>query len=217
MVYSELTLQIEDAAVPELHAAINAMTGLYVHSFGRGMKVYKEGEPVANLGSRHRIDHDPGTHGIGHVRMATESAEDINAAHPFVSPFYSDLSMVHNGQFTNYYNLRRSLESKGAVFNTLNDSEAASHLLACTMNKNGGDLEGALAYALEQLDGIFCIVAATSHQLGFVRDRLGVKPLLYFEDDGMRLFGSEQIEFTHLFPDACADEVEPGEVRVWDI
>ena len=82
---------------------------------------------------------------------------------------------------------------------------------------NGGDLEAALRYALEELDGIFCIIAATSTQIGFVKDRMGIKPLLLFENGGTTLFGSEQIEFTTLFPDAFAEEMEPGEVRVWNI
>lgn len=217
VVFVELTLKMDRDNIPKLHKEINSMDGFYVHSIGQGMKVYKDGGLIENLVKNHKIDIGSVTHGIGHVRMATESAEDINAAHPFVSPFYPELSIVHNGQFTNYFNLRRSLESKGALFKTLNDSEAASHLIAYAMMNNGGDLEAALRYALEELDGIFCIIAATSTQIGFVKDRMGIKPLLLFENGGTTLFGSEQIEFTTLFPDAFAEEMEPGEVRVWNI
>lgn len=217
VVFAEFGLKIDENIIPKLHAAINLVDGLYVHSFGKGMKAYKDGGLIDNLLNHQKIDRGTGTHGIGHVRMATESAEDINAAHPFVSPFYSDLSVVHNGQFTNYFNLRRKLENKGAEFKTLNDSEAASHLVAYAMMKNGGDLEDALKYASEELDGLFCIIAATSKQIGFVKDKLGIKPLLLFENDDMTLLGSEQIEFTSIFPDVCAEEMDPGEVRVWNI
>jgi hypothetical protein len=217
VVFYEAELNIAEADITKLHEAINLVDGLYVHSFGRGMKVYKDGGLINNLINHQKIDKGLATHGIGHVRMATESAEDINAAHPFVSPFYPDLSIVHNGQFTNYFNLRRSLENKGANFKTLNDSEAASHLLAYRMLKNGGDLEEALNYASEELDGIFCIIAATSRQIGFVKDKLGIKPLLLFQKDEMTLLGSEQIEFTALFSDVYAEEMDPGEVRVWNI
>ena len=177
-VFSEMILEMEESAFPKLHESINRLNGLCVHSIGKGMKVYKDGGMLDNLVKNHPISRGYATHGMGHVRMATESAEDINAAHPFVSPFYPELSIVHNGQFTNYFNLRRKLESKGAIFKTLNDSEAASHLIAYAMMKNGGDLEEALKYALEELDGIFCIT---------------------------------------LFPDVYAEEMEPGEVRVWNI
>lgn len=215
--FVELNLTMDPQNIPRLHQAINSTDGLYVHSIGRGMKVYKDGGTVNRLVHNHKIDTSPATHGMGHVRMATESAEDINAAHPFVSPFYPELSIVHNGQFTNYFNLRRSLESRGVLFKTLNDSEAASHFLAYAMKKNGGDLEGSLHSALEELDGIFCIIAATPTQMGIVKDKMGIKPLLLFEKDGITLLGSEQIGFTTIFPDVYAEEMEPGEVRVWNI
>ncbi len=217
VIFSELQLAIDDNDIPLLHAAINSIEGLYVHSLGKGMRVYKDGGTILDLNNNHKIISPIATHGLGHVRMATESAEDINAAHPFVSPFYPDLSIVHNGQFTNYFNLRRYLESKGAIFKTLNDSEAASHLIAYAMRENGGDLEDALRMAGEELDGVFCIIAATAQQIGFVRDKLGIKPLLLFEKDGLTMLGSEQIEFTALFSDVYAEEIEPGEVRVWNI
>ncbi|AGL02290.1 glutamine amidotransferase [Desulfoscipio gibsoniae] len=217
VVFADLKLVIDRDHLAGLHAAINSRDGLYVHSLGRGMKVYKDGGTITNLTKHHIIENCHGTHGLGHVRMATESAEDINAAHPFVSPFYPELTIVHNGQFTNYFNMRRYLESKGAIFKTLNDSEAASHLIALAMRQNGGDLKDALHFALEEMDGIFCIIAATSNQIGIARDKLGIKPLLLFEKEGITLIGSEQIEFTAVFPDVYADEIEPGEVMVWNI
>ena len=45
--------------------------------------------------------------------MATESGVDIKSAHPFWGYPFSDVSVVHNGQLTNYWNNRRVLENKG--------------------------------------------------------------------------------------------------------
>jgi glutamine phosphoribosylpyrophosphate amidotransferase len=213
----EFELTMAETEVEALHTAINATSGMTVHSVGNGIKVYKEGGYLNDLLAKHTIDHTPCRHGIGHVRMATESAEDINAAHPFVSPFYPGLAMVHNGQFTNYFKLRRFLESKGATFKTMNDSEAASHLIAYAMRENGGDLEAALKYASENMDGIYCIIASTENQIGFVKDQLGIKPLLVVEADDYILLGSEQIEFNIMDEEVFAVEMEPGEVRVWDL
>ena len=217
IVFTDVNISINEIDIPKLHMQINMTDGLYVHSFGKGMKIYKDMGTTENLINSHKIDNNIATHGLCHVRMATESAEDINAAHPFVSPFYPDLAIVHNGQFTNYFNMRRFLESKGAKFKTLNDSEAASHLIAYLMKNNGGDLEDALNKALDELDGVYCIIAATPNQIGVVKDKMGIKPLLYFEKDGITLLGSEQIEFTAVFPDVYAKEMEPGEVRVWNV
>lgn len=217
LIFSEIRLEIPEEDIPKLHEAINKVPGLTVHSIGKGMKVYKEGGLIGNLIKNNTIECGSATHGIGHVRMATESAEDINAAHPFVSPFYPNLSIVHNGQFTNYFNMRRFLEAKGATFKTMNDSEAASHLIAYAMRENVGDMKAALEYAFEVMDGVFCIIAATSTQMGFVKDKLGIKPMLLFETDNLVMFGSEQIEFTAIADDVFADEMDPGEVRVWNI
>ena len=214
---AEFEVAMNEDKVADLHTAINAVSGLAVHSIGKGIKVYKEGGYLDDLLAKHTIDETPCKHGIGHVRMATESAEDINAAHPFVSPFYPELAMVHNGQFTNYFKLRRFLESKGAKFKTMNDSEAASHLIAYAMRENGGDLEAALKYASVEMDGIFCIIASTETQIGFVKDQLGIKPLLVVEAEDYILLGSEQIEFNVMSDEVFAVEMEPGEVRVWNI
>lgn len=215
--FAEYELDMPEESIKELHKEINNIDGLAVHSIGNNIKVYKEGGLVKNLTNKHNITKQECRHGIAHVRMATESAEDINAAHPFVSPFYPELAIVHNGQFTNYFNMRRFLESKGAKFKTMNDSEAASHLIAYAMKENGGDLEVALKYAAQEMDGIFCIIASTPTQIGFVKDKLGIKPLLLVESDEFIMFGSEQIEFTALIDDVFAEEMDPGEVRVWNI
>lgn len=213
----EFVIDVPKEKVKKLHITINNDSDFAVHSLSDNFKVYKEGGAITNLTSNYSLDKFMCRHGIGHVRMATESAEDVNAAHPFVSPFYPELAIVHNGQFTNYFNMRRFLEAKGAKFKTLNDSEAASHLIAYFMQENGGDLQDALTKAGDYMDGIFCIIAATPTQMGFVKDKLGIKPMLVAETDDMVMLGSEQIEFSAIDDNIFADEMEPGEVCVWSV
>lgn len=213
----EFAVDMDPEKIKALHEKINSDEELDVHSISSHFKVYKEGGFIENLTGRYELKNYMCRHGIGHVRMATESAEDVNAAHPFVSPFYPELAIVHNGQFTNYFNMRRFLESKGAKFKTLNDSEAASHLIAYAMTLFDGDLQKALEYAGDQMDGVYCIIASTPTQMGFVKDKLGIKPLLVAETDNYVMLGSEQIEFTAIDGHIFANEMEPGEVRVWNI
>lgn len=213
----EFTIDMAEADIQPLHREINSDEDMAVHSISDHFKVYKEGGLIRNLTDRYQMKGSCCRHGIGHVRMATESAEDVNAAHPFVSPFYPELSIVHNGQFTNYFNMRRFLEAKGARFKTLNDSEAASHLIAYAMQLFDGDLEKALKYAGSEMDGVYCVIAATPTQLGFVKDKLGIKPLLVAETDDCVMLGSEQIEFNAIGENIFASEMEPGEVRVWNV
>ncbi|MEW5725402.1 MAG: glutamine amidotransferase, partial [Thermodesulfobacteriota bacterium] len=171
-----------------------------------------------DLERRHQITAGACTHGLGHVRLATESVENINLAHPFTSYLLPDLALVHNGQFTNYFNTRRRMEAQGVRFKTTNDSEMAAHFLAWEIKENGRDLEGAMRQAQERLDGVFTIIASTDDQVGAFRDCLGWKPVLYYErDDGSILLGSEQIALTPIVADVYATELEPGGVKVWSV
>lgn len=214
--FFDAMLSMDAERCPELHRAIDAHPKLCVHSIGQRLTVYKDQGTSADVQKRHKISSGLGSHGIGHVRLATESAEDINAAHPFTSPLAPEMAMVHNGQFTNYFNMRRFLESKGVRFKTQNDSEMAAHFLAWRIGQ-GDSLEQALGAALEELDGVFTILAATPTQMGFVKDKLAIKPLLVYESPDAVVFGSEQISLTPLFPDVFADEMDPGTVRVWNV
>ena len=80
------------------------------------------------------LDKLVGTHAIGHARMATESGVDIKSAHPFWGYPFSDVSVVHNGQLTNYWNNRRALEKKGMRFMSECDSEL-NRCLYCSKNE----------------------------------------------------------------------------------
>jgi glutamine phosphoribosylpyrophosphate amidotransferase len=202
--------------ISRLHWDIDSNPKLCVHSLGKQIKVYKDQGSAEDLASAHEIVAGTCTHGIGHVRLATESVENINFAHPFVSYIYPELSLVHNGQFTNYFNMRRKLENLGIRFKTANDTEMAAHFIAYEMQEKGQDLEGALNAALDTFDGIFTILVATGDQIGAFRDRLAFKPVVIYEgEDGSVLFGSEQISLTPIISDVYATEMEPGGVKVW--
>lgn len=216
--FYEASLDMDKDDIQRLNWDIDTHPQLCVHSLGQHIKVYKDQGSAEDLKRRHEIRVGTCTHGIGHVRLATESVENINFAHPFVSYIHPNLSLVHNGQFTNYFKIRRALESKGVRFKTANDTEMASHFIAYQIKEKGQDLEGALHKALDTFDGIFTILAATTDQIGAVRDRLAFKPVVIYEaEDGTVLFGSEQIALTPIIPDVYATEMEPGGVKVWSV
>ena len=216
--FYEASIDMDAARISDLNWAIDSHPELCVHSLGRQIKVYKDEGSAAELQKCHKIPAIRGSHGIGHVRLATESVENINFAHPFTSYLYPELAIVHNGQFTNYFNMRRRMASWGVRFKTNNDSEMAAHFLAYQMKEKGVDLEEALHLGLETFDGVFTILASTSGQVGALRDRLGIKPMLFFETEGATvLFGSEQICLTPIVSDVYASEMDPGGVKVWSV
>jgi glutamine phosphoribosylpyrophosphate amidotransferase len=216
--FYEASVDIDAPRLSDLNWDIDSHPELCVHSLGRRLKVYKDEGSAEELQNRHKIPPIKGTHGIGHVRLATESVENINFAHPFISYIYPELAIVHNGQFTNYFNMRRRMESWGLRFKTNNDSEMAAHFLAYQMKEKGKDLEEALHLGLETFDGVFTLLVSTTDQIGALRDRLGIKPMLFFEKDGTTvLFGSEQICLTPIVSDVYATEMDPGGVQVWSV
>ncbi len=216
--FFEASVDMDETQVTQLHCDIDAHSELCVHSIGKQIKVFKDQGSAEDLQKGHEIKVGRCTHGIGHVRLATESVENINFAHPFISYLYSELSLVHNGQFTNYFNMRRTLESKGVRFKTNNDTEMAAHFIAYEMKEKKQDLEGAIHAALDAFDGIFTILVATRDQIGAFRDHLAFKPLVIYEMGGGNvLLGSEQIALTPIVSDVYATEMEPGGVKVWSI
>ena len=216
--FFEGSIDMDPGQISNLHWDIDSDENLCVHSLGKQIKVYKDQGSAEDLLKSHEIKAGRCTHGIGHVRLATESVENINFAHPYVSYLYPELSLVHNGQFTNYFKMRRKLESLGIRFKTANDTEMAVHFIAYQMKEKGQDLEGALHTALDTFDGLFTILVATGDQIGALRDRLAFKPVVFYEgEDGTVLFGSEQISLTPIISDVYATEMEPGGVRVWSV
>ena len=114
-----------------------------VSSVGESLDIIKD------VGGAHDVDHTyhvknfEGTHGLGHVRLATESDVAPEASHPFWATGFADVAIVHNGQITNYYKLRRRFEKRGYKFNTDNDSELIAVYLADKL-KHGSSLKDAL-------------------------------------------------------------------------
>lgn len=99
------------------------------------------------------------------------------------------LYIVYNGEIFNYIELKEELKGKGYEFRTESDTEVvlASYKEwgeACVNHFNG--------------DWAFCIYDKSKDLLFFSRDRLGVKPLYYFQDEENFAFSSEIKAFFKL-------------------
>ena len=84
--------------------------GCEVLSLGSSLEIIKDLGDAATVSDQYGLGSFRGTHGIGHVRMATESEVDLASAHPYWAYPYNDIAVVHNGQITNYWLKRRQLE-----------------------------------------------------------------------------------------------------------
>ncbi|GAA0624621.1 class II glutamine amidotransferase [Thalassospira tepidiphila] len=182
---------------------------------GTAMEIYKEVGLPKDVLERFKISDMSGTHGIGHTRMATESAVTTLGAHPFSTG--SDQCLVHNGSLSNHNNLRRELTREGIRLETQNDSEVAAAYLTGEMAK-GKNLGEALTSALDDLDGFFTFVVGTKSGFGVVRDPIACKPAVMAETDAYVAFGSEYRALVNLpgIEDAKVWEPEPATVYFWE-
>jgi methylamine---glutamate N-methyltransferase subunit A len=189
--------------------------GAEILSMGLGLELIKDLGDAAQVSSQYHLDGFKGTHAIGHTRMATESDVDIRSAHPYWAYPFADVSVVHNGQLTNYWNGRRNLERRGHRFMSNCDSELIAVYLADRMAQ-GATLKDAMQGSIEELDGVFTYLVATSDSLGMAKDTMAAKPMVLCETDKFIALASEEVAIRAVLPHEI-DTFDPyeGEVRVW--
>ena len=206
-----------DKDLMEFSKKIESIESVEILSIGKSLELIKDLGDAKVVCDRYELDKVNGTHAIGHARMATESGVDIKSAHPFWGYPFSDVSVVHNGQLTNYWNNRRALENKGMRFMSECDSELIAVYLAEKM-RNGATLEEGMRDSLTGLDGVFTYFVATKDSLGMAKDTMAAKPLVLYESDDLVAMGSEEIAIRSILPQEI-DTYDPfdGEVKVWQI
>lgn len=188
--------------------------GLRVMSHGDAIEIYKEVGLPKSVAERFDIPRLSGSHGIGHTRMATESAVTTLGAHPFSTG--ADQCLVHNGSLSNHNRLRRRLARRGVTVQTDNDTEVAAAYLTHRMNE-GDDLGQALKAGLSDLDGFYTFVVGTKDGFGVLRDPIACKPAVLAETDRYVAFGSEYRALVNL-PDIAQAKVwepEPATAYFW--
>jgi glutamate synthase domain-containing protein 1 len=195
---------------------IEDIEGAEILSIGEGLELIKDLGDADDVSGQYDLGSFSGTHALGHTRMATESDVDIRSAHPYWAYPFKDVSVVHNGQLTNYWNSRRQLEHRGHRFMSNCDSELIAVYLADKMEKAVG-LEEAMQDSLEELDGVFTYLVATSDKLGMAKDTMAAKPMVLYEDEDTVILASEECAIRSIFPHEI-DTSDPyeGEVRVWE-
>ncbi|KUM67394.1 glutamine amidotransferase [Streptomyces sp. ISL-22] len=199
----------------DLLAAVSAaLPHATVIGSGTGMAVLKgTGNPVG-LAESFGLAGVTGWQGVGHTRMATESAVTPEGAHPFsVGP---GQCLVHNGSFANHATIRRELRAQGAEFDSENDSEVGARYIAHQLAQ-GADLEKALRLLCERFDGFYTLLVSTGDSFAVVRDAIACKPALVAETAQWVAMASEYRALDVLpgIENARIFEPEPEEVYVW--
>ena len=187
-----------------------------VVSIGSSLEIIKDVGSAHDVDDSYNVHEYKGSHGLGHVRLATESEVKPESAHPFWATGFGDIAIVHNGQITNYWKMRRRLEQRGFEFTTDNDSELIAVYLADKLSQ-GIALREALKTSIDDLDGTFSFLVSTKDEIGYAKDRLAVKPMIMFENDDLVAVASVEVSLNRLFPGQALNthEPPPGTFNTW--
>ena len=213
---THLVIEVPRARKAEVVARLaRERPDIQVVGAGASMEIFKEVGSPAEVAARFGLAQMRGSHGIGHTRMATESAVTTRGAHPFSTG--EDQCLVHNGSLSNHNAVRRRLRHEGLAFETDNDSEVAAGYLTWRMREGDG-LGEALNQGLADLDGFYTFVVGTRSGFAVLRDPIACKPAVMAETEDYVAFGSEYRALAGLpgIDTARVFEPEPATVYAWE-
>ena len=182
--------------------------------YGHSIEIFKQVGNPKDVVKKFNLESFSGTHGIGHTRMATESAITTDGSHPYSTG--EDECLVHNGSLSNHNNLRRQLIKQGKTFDSYNDTEVAAGYISSNLSKNK-TLEKTLKNCLTNLDGFYTFIAGTNNGFAVLRDEIACKPAVIAENSDYVAVASEFQAMAHL-PNvnrAKIYEPEPGVIYTW--
>ncbi|NDK90581.1 glutamine amidotransferase [Gordonia desulfuricans] len=214
--YVDNTLVVSaDVATDDLLAAARTTypTAL-VAGFGNDLTVLKGVGAPRDLAASWDLASASGWQGVGHTRMATESAVTPAGAHPYaVGP---EQCLVHNGSFSNHATIRRELRAQGVEFDSENDTEVGARFVAHQLAQ-GRDVETALKEVCATFDGFYTLVVSNRDSFAVVRDAIACKPAVIAGTADWVAMASEYRALAHLpgVENARIWEPEPEVVYAW--
>jgi len=176
---------------------------------GAEVRVHKAMGQVQEIFTPDVLAQLTGAAAIGHTRYSTAGDTVLTNAQPVVIDCNKGkLALGHNGNLTKALELRRKLEHRGSIFQTTSDTEVIVHLIA---RSNARNLSGAIADALNQVEGAYSLLLLTRDEIFAIRDPRGFRPLCLGRLDGAWVAASETCAFD-LIDAEYVREVEPGEM-----
>jgi amidophosphoribosyltransferase len=155
-----------------------------------------------------------GSCAIGHNRYSTAGKDSVLDAQPVFAKYkLGEISVAHNGNLTNKYEVRNELIDKGAIFQTDMDTENIVHLIAKSQKNK---LKARIKDMLTKIEGAYCLAIQSRSKMFVVRDRFGIRPLSLGKlKDGGWIVASETCAFDLVGAEFIRD-VEPGEMLVFE-
>lgn len=212
---ADTTLVTADIDSETLHAAVrDAAPAALVAGFGEDLQVLKGVGRPTDLAKSWGLSGATGWQGVGHTRMATESAVTAAGCHPYaVGP---SECLVHNGSFHNYATIRRELTAAGVTFDSENDTEVGARYVAAQL-ADGKTIEKSLEDLNEVFDGFYTLLVSNHDSFAVLRDSIACKPAVIAETADWVAMASEYRALAGLpgIETARIWEPEPEVVYAW--
>lgn len=209
-----LLLRSGASAQAMLGAARTVFPHSVVAGFGEDLAVLKGVGRPRELAQKWGLANAQGWQGVGHTRMATESAVTPAGCHPYAVG--AGQCLVHNGSFSNHASVRRELIQGGARFDSDNDTEVAARFVAKQL-ADGQSIETALKELCGTFDGFYTLLVSNHDSFAVVRDAIACKPAVIAETDDWVAMASEYRALAGLpnVEDARVWEPEPEVIYAW--
>ncbi len=151
---------------------------------------------------------------IGHNRYSTAGKDSVLDAQPVFAKYkLGEISVAHNGNLTNKYEVRDDLIEKGAIFQTEMDTENIVHLIAKSQKNK---LKARIKDMLKKIEGAYCLAIQSRSKMFVVRDRFGIRPLSLGKlKNGGYIVASETCAFDLVGAEFVRD-IKPGEMLIFE-
>lgn len=180
-------------------------------SDGTEMRVHKNLGAVSEVFKSEHLENLKGRLAVGHVRYATAGSCTIENAQPMVQTSkLGTIAVAHNGQLTNYEQLREMLEDAGCTFQSTSDTEVIVKLIARSYKKG---LERALTDTIQMIKGSFALAVMTDKCLIGARDPNGIRPLCLGQTEKGWILASESCAIDAVNGTFVRD-INPGEIVI---
>ena len=197
-----------------LAAAKAAYPRALIAGFGADVAVLKGVGHPRGLTDAWGLANAAGWQGVGHTRMATESAVTPSGCPPYaVGP---EQCLVHNGSFANHATIRRELQLRRSRIR-----QRERHRGRCPVRRpqlaDGRDVETALKELCGTFDGFYTLLVSNRDSFAVVRDAIACKPAVIAETADWVAMASEYRAFAGLpgVEKAAIWEPEPEVVYAW--
>ena len=156
-----------------------------------------------------------GSMAVAHTRYGTTGASLRSNCQPIeVNHQKGRMALAHNGNLSNAYNLRNTLELSGAIFHSTSDTEIIAYIITRERLLTNS-IEDALSQAMYSLDGAYSLILMSPQKLICARDPHGFRPLCFGKtEDGKYIIASESCALKAVGAEFIRD-VEPGEIIIF--